>query len=107
MNTPRLATPKINPVIETIFQKLADQFENERRLREQLGHLELEREGLESALQMAHEHPDSTREVWSWLSSEFKKMNEQLAAMDAPLLRCVSYETFVAFLRAEITNTQA
>lgn len=107
MNIPRFATPKIDPAIETIFQKLADQFENERRLREELGHLELERKGLNSALQMAREHPDSVREVWSWLSSEFKKMNGQMAAMDAPLLRCVSYDTFVAFLRAEITNPPA
>ncbi len=107
MKYPLLSAPTTKPKIEAVFQKMAAHFEEERRLREQLGYLEVEREGLEAALQMAREHPESKHEVWNWLSYEFKGMNQRLAEMDAPPLRCVSLETFVAFLRAEIAKDPA
>ncbi|MGR8925373.1 hypothetical protein ACU8MB_16685 [Rhizobium leguminosarum] len=101
MKPPVLRTPKINPLIESTFQQIADQLDEQRRIREEMGHSQVEREVLEEALQAARDIPGVEREVWDWMSSAIKEVNLSLASMDAPPLRCVPYETFLAFLRAE------
>ncbi|MBY5840393.1 hypothetical protein J3P71_19045 [Rhizobium leguminosarum] len=106
MKLPVLRTPMINPLIESTFQQIADHWDEQRRIREEMGHSEVEREVLEEALQAARDIPGAEREVWDWMSSAIKEVNLSLASMDAPPLRCVSHETFLAFLRVEASEAE-
>ncbi|ACE92294.1 hypothetical protein RHECIAT_CH0003346 [Rhizobium etli CIAT 652] len=106
MKPPVLRTPKINPLIESIFQQIAEQLDEQRRIREEMGHSQVEREVLEEALQAVRDIPGAEREVWNWMSSAIKEVNLSLGSMDAPPLRCVSYETFLAFLRVETSAAE-
>ena len=64
MKPPVCRTINIHPLIESVFQHMSDQWEEERRIREELGHSETEREVLKEALQAARDMPGAEREVW-------------------------------------------